>query len=91
MLYEVITVRIDNELSDFFTVVEVAADDRLGRLYDIASTLSDAGVSVHSAKIATRGGQILDVFMVRGPGGLKLEDEAAQESLREALLTRLRG
>lgn len=85
------SVRIDNELSDFFTVVEVAADDRLGRLYDIADTLADAGVSVHSAKIATHGGQILDVFMVRGPGGLKLEKPEAQEALRGALLSRLRG
>ncbi len=83
------SVRIDNDLSDFFTVIEVAADDRLGRLYDIAACLADAGVSVHSAKIATHGGQILDVFMVRGPGGLKVEDPALQRELRAALLTRL--
>lgn len=85
------SVRIDNELSDFFTVVEVTADDRLGRLYDIADTLADAGVWVHSAKISTHGGQILDVFMVRGPGGLKLQDDEVQERLRAALLTRLGG
>ncbi|EPR38705.1 UTP-GlnB uridylyltransferase, GlnD / adenyl transferase, GlnE [Desulfovibrio sp. X2] len=84
------SVLFDNGISDFFTVVEVAADDRLGRLYDIAAVLADSSVGIHSAKITTHGGQILDVFMVRGQGGVKLEDEAAQDALRKALIKRLR-
>jgi len=83
------SVRLANDLSEFFTVVEVAADDRLGRLYDIADVLAEAGLSVHAAKITTLGGQILDVFWVRGPGGQKVEAEARREDLRVRLTERL--
>src|SRR5207245_11111458 len=36
-----LTVAIDNDASDFFTVVEVGAADRIGLLYDITRALAD--------------------------------------------------
>jgi [protein-PII] uridylyltransferase len=79
-------VRVDNEQSDFFSLVEVAAPDRLGLLHDLAQTLCAHGLRIHLARIATSAGRIHDVFYVRTDEGLKLKDPARIEELRTALL-----
>ncbi len=78
-------VRIDNEASDFHTLVEVRAGDRLGRLHDLASALDRLGLSVYLAKIDTLGERVLDVFFVRGRDGQKLDKGGAAE-VRRAML-----
>jgi len=79
-------VAVDNTSSQRFTIVEVFADDRHGLLYDITRTLSESGVSVHTAKISTRSDQVVDVFYVTdGPGG-RIDDDVRVESLRQSLL-----
>ncbi len=59
-----IQVEIDNESSRHFTIVDVFAPDRHGLLYVIAQALFALEVSVHSAIIATRLDQVVDVFYV---------------------------
>ncbi|MFP4314597.1 MAG: HD domain-containing protein [Desulfovibrionales bacterium] len=66
-------VSIDNETSDFYTIVEVVADDRLGRLYEIAEVFNRMCVEVKLAKIATHGDRIADIFYVRDGLGQKIE------------------
>lgn len=79
-------VRVDNEQSDFFSLVEVAAPDRLGLLHDLAQTLCAHGLRIHLARIATSAGRIHDVFYVRTDEGLKLKEPARIEEIRAALL-----
>jgi [protein-PII] uridylyltransferase len=79
-------VRVDNDASDFQTLIEVIADDRLGRLYHIASLLSAFGIDVRGARIGTAGGQLADVFMVLDGDGQKLTDETTIARLSSALL-----
>jgi [protein-PII] uridylyltransferase len=73
-------VMVDNRSSDFFTLIEVFADDRVGLLYLITKTLFDLRLDIRIAKIATKGAQIADVFYVRDLEGQKIADE---EHLRE--------
>jgi [protein-PII] uridylyltransferase len=80
-----VTVRLDQEVSDFCTVVEVGGPDRLGLLFDLARTFSDQGLDVHVAKVATYGPRVVDVFYVRGEQGQKLDDPARAEELVRAL------
>jgi [protein-PII] uridylyltransferase len=80
-------VRVDNEQSDFFSLVEVAAPDRLGLLHDLALTLCAHGLRIHLARIASSAGRIHDVFYVRDSEGRKLTDPDRLEALKEALLT----
>jgi len=84
-------VEIDNETSDRFTIVEVFADDRPGRLYAIARTLLDLGLSVSSARISTRLDQIVDCFYVTDRGGGRLADPDRIAGLRARLLEVLAG
>jgi len=76
---------MDNSSSDFFTVVEVFADDRVGLLHLIAKTLFDLRLDIRIAKIATKGDQIADVFYVRDLEGQKIEDEEHLREIEEAL------
>ncbi|HEV2951806.1 MAG TPA: hypothetical protein VGZ51_06865, partial [Actinomycetota bacterium] len=70
-----VTVRVDNAASDFATVIEVGASDRLGLLYDITRTFAELGLDVHLAKVATYEGRVVDSFYVRDAVGRKLTDE----------------
>lgn len=78
-------VRVDNESSDFHTLVEVRAGDRPGRLFELASALDDLGLSVSLAKIGTLGERVLDIFFVRDRDGQKL-DQALASRVEQALL-----
>ena len=83
------SVSVDNISSDYFTVVEVRASDRLGLLYDIAVALDSLGLNVHMAKIDTHGLQVFDLFYVRGEKGRKVEDKARIEELSSIVLASL--
>jgi [protein-PII] uridylyltransferase len=82
-----VTVSLDNATSDFATVIEVGASDRLGLLYDITRTFAELGLDVHLAKVATYEGRVVDSFYVRDGMGRKLSDDL--EEIERALRVRL--
>ena len=82
-----VTVEVDNDASDFSTVIEVGAPDRLGLLYDITRTFAELGLDVHLAKVATFEGRVVDSFYVRDALGPKVADDL--ETLDRALRARL--
>jgi [protein-PII] uridylyltransferase len=82
-------VRIDNASSDFFTLIEVFADDRVGLLHSITHTLFQLRLDIRIAKIATRGDQIADVFYVVDLDGQKILDAMQEEEIRKTLFLRL--
>jgi [protein-PII] uridylyltransferase len=69
------------------TVVEVNALDRPGLLFDLARGLSDLGLDISSAHIATFGEKAVDVFYVRDPFKKKVTNEDAKRHIRERLLS----
>ena len=79
-------VRVDFEASDFYTLVEIAAPDRLGLLHDLARALASLRLEIHLARIATSAGRIHDSFYLRGEGGQRLTDPAQAEEIKKALL-----
>lgn len=83
-------VTVDNESSDFFTLIEVFADDRLGLLYMITHTLFNLKLDIRIAKIATKTDQIADVFYVRDLGGQKVEDNEQIEEINQTLIHQLK-
>ncbi len=75
-------VRLDNETSDRFTIIDVFADDRQGLLYVITNAIFRLNLSVHAARISTRLDQVADVFYVTDLQGRKIEDHARLETIR---------
>ncbi len=84
-----ITIGIDNEASDFFTVIEVGAPDRIGLLFDITDTLAQLELDVHIAKVSTYTGRVVDAFYVRDALGRKMAGPGEVASIEGALRVRL--
>jgi [protein-PII] uridylyltransferase len=82
-------VTIDNNSSDFYTVIEVIANDRVGLLYDIGATLLNLRLNIVFAKIATHKDQVADIFYVLNAQSEKIWDPDQEQEIRMALLSRL--
>jgi [protein-PII] uridylyltransferase len=80
-----VTVSIDNDASDFFTVVEIGAPDRIGLLYDITRTLSELQLDVHLAKVATYTGRVVDAFYVRDELGRKVTESDRASGIERSM------
>ncbi|MFH1480803.1 MAG: ACT domain-containing protein, partial [Pseudomonadota bacterium] len=80
---------VDNTSSDFFTLIEVFAGDRVGLLYTITRTLFDLRLDIRIAKVATKGDLVADVFYVRDLEGQKVEDKERAEEIKTTLLHHL--
>lgn len=78
-------VRIDNETSERYTIVDVFADDRQGLLYVITNAIFRQGLSVHAARISTRLDQVADVFYVTDAQGKKVEQADQVERVRQGV------
>jgi [protein-PII] uridylyltransferase len=83
-------IKIDNQSSDFFTLIEVFAEDRIGLLYQITHALFHVGLDIRIAKIATKKDQVADVFYVRDLDGEKVMDGEKVAQVKQALLQSLK-
>ncbi|MFZ5562978.1 MAG: [protein-PII] uridylyltransferase [Thermodesulfobacteriota bacterium] len=82
-------VRVDNESSSFFTLVEVFAYDFPGLLFSITDILFRCGLDIWVAKIATKVDQVVDIFYVRTLDGEKVDspDQAGRiQAMIETML-----
>jgi [protein-PII] uridylyltransferase len=82
-------VEIDNEASDFYTVIDIDARDRVGLLYTITHTLMELDLGIYISRIQTRRDKVDDVFYVKDAERKKIEDPERlaeiERRLREVL------
>lgn len=85
-------IRIDVEFEDHphFTIIDVYGADTLGFLYRVTETMSRLGLTIHFAKIATRGDGIVDAFYVLDRTGQRLTDPERRTQVERQLRTTLR-
>jgi len=76
---------VDNESSDFFTIIEIYTHDFPGLLYRITNTLFHCRLDVWVAKIATKADQVVDVFYVRDFDGQKVDSPEEVTAVKEAI------
>jgi len=79
-------VRIDNEVSTDYSVVEIFTFDRKGLLYSLARKLHDISMIIRHAMIGTYLDQVVDVFYITDRQGQKIEGTQQLEHLRNQLL-----
>ena len=65
---------IDNDESDFYTIVDVSANDRLGLLYDLTRTLADHDLEIYISKATTVLDQVADTFYVKDARGRRIPE-----------------
>ena len=82
-------VTVDNDQSDFFTIIEVFADDKPGVLFDLAETLFQLRLDIRVARAATHADQIADVFYVCDIDGGKVEGAVRILEIKDTLLRRI--
>jgi [protein-PII] uridylyltransferase len=70
-----------------FWLLSVAANDRTGLLYAIASVLARYRINLHTAKVMTLGERVEDVFLIDGPA---LNNQRVQVQLETELLDALK-
>lgn len=78
-------ISIANNLSDHFTVIEVAGLDRPGLLYELTSAISDLQLDINSAHITTFGEKAVDVFYVTDLTARKIIAPKRQEIIEDRL------
>lgn len=78
-------VLISNELSDFFTVLDVTCRDQIGILFQVALVFSELGLNVHGAVLTTEADKVLDSFYVTDEDGAKVTDVARCALIVETL------
>ncbi|MEM7462785.1 MAG: ACT domain-containing protein, partial [Pseudomonadota bacterium] len=80
-------VRIENDLSDKFSVVEVEGLDRPGLLSELTRALADLNLNIGSAHIATFGEKIIDSFYVVDLVGQKITAPGRQQRIIDGLMS----
>ncbi len=80
---------IDEDASDFYTIIEVYTWDRPGILHTITQTLFELDITIQLAKISTPGAQVADVFYVTDLNGEKIRDPEQHARIRARLLESL--
>jgi [protein-PII] uridylyltransferase len=79
--------KIENDVSRDFTVLEIVTEDRPGTLYAIGRTLFVEGLDIHRSKIASEANRAIDVFYVRDKATMeKITDPARMARLKSRLL-----
>ena len=84
-------VEISNEESDFYTIVDVLANDRIGLLHDLTRVIAEHGYEVYISKAGKVLDQISDTFYLKDSDGRKISDEGAIDALRRDLLAAIRA
>jgi len=82
-------VKIDNEISRFFTIIEVFTYDFPGLLFTITNTLYRKDIDVRVAMVGTKVDQVVDVFYVKTVEDEKVENPARVEEVKNAILLNL--
>lgn len=78
-------VKISNEESDFYTVIDVTTDDRRALLFDMTHTLYQLGLDLTTSRVRTRAQRATDAFFVK-EGDQKVSSESRQQEIMDALL-----
>jgi len=83
-------VELSNDESDFYTIVDVLANDRLGLLHDLTRVIAEHGYEVYISKAGKVLDQVSDTFYLKDAEGRKISDEGAIAALRRDLLLAIR-
>lgn len=77
---------IDNDVSVYYTVIDIFAKDRVGLLYDLSTVLFKENCSIGVAKILTNAEMAKDSFYIKSAGGAKIESKEKLEEIKTAIL-----
>ena len=81
-----IVVKIMNNISSNYTVIEVSGKDRPSILYELAKTINHLNLNLFRAQVATFGERVVDVFYVLDSKNRKIEHHNSKKLIERELL-----
>ena len=78
-------IRIDNQTSPDWTLMEIRAEDTFGLLYAVSNAMAMRGIYIHSVKIRSSNGMATDHFLIANRWGRKIEKDQDQRRLKMAV------
>jgi [protein-PII] uridylyltransferase len=82
-----VTTDVRFEENPRYTIIDVYAPDSVGFLYRVTETMSELGLDICFAKIATRVDGIVDAFYTLDRSGKQITDAGTRERIRERILS----
>lgn len=79
-------VEINNQVSDFFTVIEVSSETRVGLPYELAKEIFSQGLNIRFAKVNSDEEKMRGIFYVRNFDGQKIHGRDQIEKIRQGIL-----
>jgi [protein-PII] uridylyltransferase len=79
------TVRFDHETSDYYTIIDLEAEDHVGLLYAVTRELAELQLDISLARINTERGAAIDTFYVTEVGGSKVVDPEREREIGRRL------
>jgi [protein-PII] uridylyltransferase len=83
-------IEINNEISDFFTFIEVNTGVKVGLLYELTEQMFSMGLDIRFAKFNRDKEKMTGVFYVRDSSGQKIQGEDKLEGIRKGILSVLK-
>ena len=81
---------VSNRESEFYTIVDVSANDRIGLLYDLTRCIGDLDLEIYISKASTIRDQVADTFYVKDRERRKIRDPELLSNLERALTAAVR-
>jgi len=85
------SVSVTNEESDFYTIVDVAANDRLGLLHDLTRVIAEHDLEIYISKASSVLDQVADTFYLKDREGRKIHEPERLAALQRDLLAAAQG
>ena len=80
-----VSISIDNEANDQFTVLRIHAADTVGFLYELTNALTLSGIHIEQVQLTTEAG-VIDTLHISRHDGSRITDERAIQQLRAAIV-----
>jgi [protein-PII] uridylyltransferase len=81
-----VAVKIMNNISSDYTVIEVSGKDRPSILHELAKAINFLDLNLFRAQVATFGERVVDVFYVLDSQNKKIEHHNSKKSIERKLL-----
>jgi [protein-PII] uridylyltransferase len=84
-------VEVSNEESDFYTIADVTANDRIGLLFDLATAIGELDFEIYISKASTIRDRAADTFYLKDREGLQVKDSLKLAELQARLFEAAQG
>ncbi len=78
-------VKLLNDISAKYTILEIRCADRRGLLQNLSSVLCEMEINIYFARIITEGSRMTDVFYIADINGEKIQDEEFLDKIQKEI------